>query len=88
MPASMPLFIAQGTADEIVLAWPNAALQERWCATGSDLTMLWMGGVGHMQAAIAAGPTVTEWVAQRFAGEPTSRNCDFPPAVAPVAPAE
>jgi pimeloyl-ACP methyl ester carboxylesterase len=88
MPASMPLFIAQGTADEIVLAWPNAALQERWCATGSDLTMLWMGGVGHMQAAIAAGPTVTEWVAQRFAGEPTSRNCDFPPAVAPVAPAD
>lgn len=86
MPGSMPLFIAQGTTDEVVLAWPNAVLQERWCAAGSDLTMLWMGGVGHMQAATTAGPSVTEWVADRFAGKPTSRNCTFPPAVAPQAP--
>jgi pimeloyl-ACP methyl ester carboxylesterase len=87
LPSSMPVFIAQGTADEVVLAWPNAYLQERWCAAGSDLTMLWMGGVGHLQAAIAAGPSVTQWVAARFEGKPTPRNCEFPPAVAPVAPA-
>jgi len=83
-PAELPVFVAQGTADEVVLAWPNAVLQERWCAAGSNLTMLWMGGVGHLQAAIAAGPSATQWIAQRFAREPVQPNCTFPPAVAPT----
>lgn len=83
-PADLPVFIAQGTADEVVLAWPNAVLQERWCEAGSDLTMLWMGGVGHMQAAIAAGPSATQWIADRFEGTSAKPNCSFPPAVAPT----
>lgn len=87
LPESIPLLIAQGTADEVVLAWPNAYLQEQWCAAGSDLTMLWMGDVGHMKAAVTAGPTVVEWVAARFDGRRNVRNCDFPPAVAPTPPA-
>lgn len=38
LPADMPVFIAQGTADRIVLPWPNAMLQEQWCDSGSTLT--------------------------------------------------
>ncbi|MBM3669309.1 MAG: lipase [Actinobacteria bacterium] len=86
-PSSMPLFIAQGTTDEVVLPWPNAYLQEKWCAAGSDLTMMWMGDIGHIKAAVTAGPVVTQWVADRFAGRPTTRNCEFPPAVPPQKPA-
>ena len=84
LPADMPVFVAQGTADEVVLAWPNALLQEEWCAAGSSLSMLWMGNVGHVPAAINAGPQAITWIADRFAGRPAARTCDVPPPVAPT----
>ena len=82
MPASMPVFLAQGTADAVVLPGPNALLQETWCKAGSTLTALWMGGVNHNDAAIDAGPSATAWIADRFAGRPAVRTCDVPPPVA------
>jgi hypothetical protein len=87
LPADMPAFVAQGTADEVVLPWPQAMLQEQWCEAGSTLTMDWMGGVNHMKAAIVAGPSAITWIADRFAGRPAPRTCDVPPAVAPEPPA-
>ncbi len=84
--AKMPVFIAQGTADEVVLAWPNAKVQDEWCAAGSAIDMLWMGGVTHMAAATTAGPEAVRWMADRFAGRPAPRTCDVPPPVAPMAP--
>jgi hypothetical protein len=86
MPAAMPVFVAQGTADEVVLAWPNALLQQEWCEAGSTLTVDWLGGVNHMQAAIVAGPEAIAWIADRFADRPAPRTCDVPPPVAPVPP--
>ena len=84
LPEDMPVFVAQGTADEVVLAWPNALLQEEWCAAGSSLSMLWMGNVGHVPAAINAGPQAITWIADRFAERPVVRTCDVPPPVAPT----
>ena len=88
MPAEMPVFIAQGTADEVVLAWPNAMLQEQWCAAGSTLAVDWLGGVNHMKAAIVAGPEAMLWIADRFAGRPAPRTCDVPPPIAPEPPTD
>jgi len=87
MPADMPVFLAQGTADEVVLAWPNAKLQDAWCAAGSNITALWMGGIGHLAAATTSGPSAVSWIADRFAGRPANRTCDTPPPVEPKAPA-
>lgn len=87
LPASMPVFIAQGTADEVVLPWPTAIVQDAWCTAGSTIEVLWMGGIGHMAAATTAGPSAVEWIADRFAGRPAARSCDVPPPVAPEAPA-
>jgi hypothetical protein len=42
-----------GTADTVVLPWPNAIVQEQWCAAGSSISMLWMGAVNHFPAATA-----------------------------------
>lgn len=78
LPSDMPVMIAQGTTDEVVLAWPNAVLQEKWCAAGSTLSMLWMGDVGHLAAAKTAGPQVVSWIADRFAGKPATAACDGP----------
>jgi Secretory lipase. len=86
LPAEMPVFLAQGTADEVVLAWPNAKLQESWCEAGSTLAALWMGGIGHIAAAATAGPAAVAWIADRFEGRPPIRTCDLPPPVAPEPP--
>ena len=86
MPADMPVFIAQGTSDEVVLPWPNAMIQEKWCDAGSTISMLWMGDVNHQQAAHVSGPAAVDWIADRFAGRPAGRSCDVAPPVAPVDP--
>lgn len=78
LPAEVPVFMAQGTSDQVVLAAPNASLERAWCASGSSLTTLWLGDVGHMQAAIAAGPAAIAWLADRFAGTPASSTCGAP----------
>lgn len=81
LPADMPVFIAQSTADAVVLAWPNGVLQDTWCAAGSTLSMLWLGKVNHQDTAMVAGPQVVSWIADRFAGRPAGRTCDVPPPV-------
>lgn len=86
LPADMPVMVSQGLADQVVLPWPNAILQEKWCAAGSTLSMEWMGDVDHMKAAIVSGPQVVAWIADRFAGRPAPRTCDVPPPVPPRPP--
>ena len=81
LPADMPVMIAQSTADEVVLAWPNALLQLAWCSAGSTISMLWLGEVTHQATAVVAGPAVVAWIADRFAGRPAGRTCDVPPPV-------
>jgi len=84
----MPVFMSEGTDDQIVLSGSNALMQEKWCAAGSDLTVEWLGGVGHMQVAIASGPAFMEWAVDRFAGKPTTPNCSYPPASPPFPPVD
>ena len=86
MPADMPVFMAQGTADEVVLPWPNSMIQEKWCDAGSTIDVLWMGDVNHEDAAHVSGPAAVDWIADRFAGRPAGRSCDVAPPVAPVDP--
>lgn len=81
----IPLFIAQSLSDQIVLPNTTALLNRRFCEAGSDLELLWIDGVTHQKTAITVGPQVTEWLAARFAGEPTAPTCAEPP---PLAPAE
>ena len=85
LPASMPVFIGQSTADAVVLPWPNAVLQEKWCKAGSMIEMLWIGDVSHQDTATTIGPAVVDWIADRFAGRPPTRTCDVAPPVSPPA---
>lgn len=88
MPPDMPVFMAQGTTDEVVLPWPNSMIQEQWCGAGSTIEVLWMGDVNHQEAAHVSGPAAVDWIADRFAGRPAGRSCDVAPPVAPVDPAQ
>jgi len=87
LPATMPAFITQGMTDEVVLPWPQAIVQQTWCAAGSELTMDWLGETGHIKASLVGGPNAVPWIADRFAGLPAGNTCNVPPAVAPVDPA-
>jgi len=78
-PATLPVMLVQGTADQIVLAGPNANLQEIWCAAGSTMNALWLGGVDHINVAGMAGPSVAGWIADRFAGLSAPNTCSVPP---------
>jgi len=85
LPASMPVFVGQSTADQVVLAWPNAVLQNQWCAAGSTISTLWVGEVSHQLTAETIGPDVVRWINDRFAGRPALRTCDLaPPVSAPA----
>lgn len=85
LPALMPAFIGQSTADTVVLPWPNAVLQEKWCKAGSMIEMLWIGDVSHQDTATTIGPAAVDWIADRFAGRPPTRTCDVEPPVSPPA---
>lgn len=86
LPASMPVFLAQSTADDVVLAWPNAKMQRDWCAAGSTITAEWLGKVSHMETGLVAGPSAIQWAAGRFAGERPPSGCSVPPPIEPTAP--
>ncbi len=83
-PRGMPMFMSEGTKDEVVLAGTNARMQQVWCAAGVDMTADWLGDVGHMAVANASGPAFVEWAADRFAGKPNRPNCSIPPASPPL----
>ncbi len=84
LPPSIPLFIAQGLKDQIVLPNTTALYAQRSCRAGSNLEVAWMGGVGHVKAAAVSGPFVASWLFDRFAGRPNINTCDQPLPIAPA----
>jgi pimeloyl-ACP methyl ester carboxylesterase len=85
-PAGVPLFIAQGLADEVVLPNTTALLVQRYCAAGAPLTTFWDPGAGHGQIATAAGPMFASWLADRAAGKPQQLSCGETLPIAPASP--
>jgi hypothetical protein len=85
-PAGVPLLIAQGLGDEVVLPNTTALLVQRYCAAGAPMTTFWDPGASHAQIATAAGPVFASWLAERSAGKPQQLSCGEPMPVAPASP--
>lgn len=81
LPHDLPIWVGQSLSDDVVLAWPNGVLQDKWCAAGSNLTTEWISDVTHMQTALVVGPSAMQWLDARFAGVPATSTCDVPPPV-------
>ncbi|MBK9178651.1 MAG: alpha/beta hydrolase [Acidimicrobiales bacterium] len=79
-PPGVPVLVAQGTADDVVPPETTRLLARRFCQAGVELGVDWMPGVTHAEAGPRAGPAVTEWLAERFAGAPAGSTCDVGPA--------
>jgi hypothetical protein len=72
--ASGPLFVAQGTADNVVLpAWNDAAVAAA-CRIGDVVQYTKYAGAGH-PALPAAESDVVAWLDGRFGGVPAPDNC-------------
>jgi hypothetical protein len=87
LPATVPVFIANGTADEVVLPATTTELIESYCGAGVAVTADWMPGQGHTGAGNAAGASATTWIADRFAGTPANASgASCGPAQPPSSP--
>ena len=75
LPPSVPVLVAQGLDDTVVLPPTTALLERRWCAAGSRLTMAWLGDLGHLATGLTAGPLASTWFQQRFAGVEAGSTC-------------
>ncbi len=81
---NQPLMIAQSETDQVVLANTTAQYIQRACQANSNLSTLWISGVGHIQTAQVVSPDVTNWISDRFANRPNTSTCNQTLPVAPV----
>jgi pimeloyl-ACP methyl ester carboxylesterase len=75
LPSRMPLFLAQGTADEIVRPDVTRAYMQRQCKAGGKVSMMWVPGVGHGFVARDSADNAVAWMMDRFAGKPAPSDC-------------
>ncbi len=71
-----PLMVAESLDDQVVLPNTTALYMHNACAGHSNLTTLWLSGVGHIQLAGVISPQVIGWIGDRFAGLPATNTCD------------
>jgi alpha-beta hydrolase superfamily lysophospholipase len=71
----IPLFIAQGTADQLVRPAVTKDYVARSCRAGERVRFVSLPGVGHGFAARDAASAAVAWMAGRFAGEAAPSDC-------------
>jgi pimeloyl-ACP methyl ester carboxylesterase len=81
----IPLFLAQGTTDNIVRPEVTRGYMQRQCNAGGKVTMMWVPGVGHGFVAKDSADAAVSWMMDRFAGRPVPNDCGK--AVAAATPA-
>jgi len=80
LPHRIPVFLAQGTNDNVVPPQITDAYMRRLCAAGSAVRFVKMPGVSHGFIARDSAPAAIDWMADRFAGAPAPNDCGSPQA--------
>jgi pimeloyl-ACP methyl ester carboxylesterase len=75
LPPGIPLFLAQGTTDDIVAPDVTRAYMQRQCKAGGKVTMMWVPDVGHGFIARDSANAAVAWMMNRFAGQPAPSDC-------------
>jgi acetyl esterase/lipase len=75
LPPSIPVFIAQGSADQTVDPPVTQAYMKKLCAAGSRVQLLMLPGVGHGAIAMKSALKAVAWMASRFAGVSPQNDC-------------
>ena len=75
LPATIPIFLAQGLVDDTVPPAVTRAYADRLCAAGSRVRLMLMPRAGHAFIARDSVAAAIDWMADRFAGEPAPSDC-------------
>jgi acetyl esterase/lipase len=75
LPSSIPVFVAQGTADALVRPAVTAAYVDSLCHHGSKVRFEIIQGVGHAFIARDAAQDAVAWIAARFGGDSSLDDC-------------
>jgi len=75
LPPRIPVFIAQGTTDMLVLPRVTRDYVNRLCANGSAVVFDPVPNTGHGFVAFKASDAAVAWMADRFAGLRAPSNC-------------
>ena len=71
----IPIFLAQGTSDQIIQPAVTQAYMDRLCKAGSKVRMIMLPGIGHGRAAQASTMAAVNWMTDRFAGKTPPDDC-------------
>lgn len=71
----IPVFLAQGTKDQIIRPAVTQAYLDRLCKAGSKVRMVILPGIGHGRAAQASTMAAVNWMTDRFAGKKPPDDC-------------
>jgi acetyl esterase/lipase len=75
LPPHIPVFLAQGGADELVRPQVTKEYMKRLCAAGSKVQWFFMPSVNHGFAARNSASAAVQWMADRFAGAGPPSDC-------------
>jgi acetyl esterase/lipase len=75
LPPGIPVFLAQGTADDLVHPAVTQDYMTRLCRAGSKVRMLMLPGVGHGFAGRDSADAAAAWMAERFARTAAPSDC-------------
>jgi acetyl esterase/lipase len=73
--SSVPVFLAQGAADELVRPAVTTNYMTNLCRAGSKVRMVLLPGVGHLSVGRDSADAAVQWMANRFAGISPPSDC-------------
>jgi hypothetical protein len=77
-PIPVPVFLSQGTSDEVVHQQITALYGGVLCAQGTAVRYLSVPDESHMLVAFHTATAAVAWMADRFAGKPAPDECVKP----------
>jgi acetyl esterase/lipase len=75
LPSGMPVFIAQGTADDLVRPAITRAYISKLCGGGARVKFYSIPGGGHMWAGRDSADAAVDWIGERFRGARAPNDC-------------
>jgi acetyl esterase/lipase len=75
LPPQIPLFLAQGGADQLVRPAVTEGYMQRQCRAAGKVRMLTLPAANHGFIARDAASAAVDWMSDRFAGAPVPSDC-------------
>jgi pimeloyl-ACP methyl ester carboxylesterase len=75
VPPNIPVFLAQGTVDQIIRPDVTRDYMAKLCKAGSKVKMVILPNIGHGRAAQASTVEAIDWTADRFADVAPPSDC-------------